>query len=352
MKRCTKCILPDNYPNISFNTKGVCNICDSFERRWSNYDWVEKKKELEKILNKAKAKKRRYDCLVPVSGGKDSAYALYICTKVYKMKVLAVNFNNGFVSSVASQNLSRLAKHFDADYISWGPKWSTLKQAYRTFFLKTGDFCAPCSRAITAYTYRLAFRERIPLIVLGFNPKTDNNPVELEIIDQRLFKDVMGNVISNREKKDFLVFEPIRFLIKRIDLPSYIPYIENDLTSVLDDALGEQGGFSGQMHFDCMVSPVANWLRRRKWGFGKKTQKYSAFIRDGQMTRENALEQAEGLGADDEPENLNYFMEMLELTKDDIERAKELSALNFKHYNPKLIKVVGTLTGIIDKDYK
>ena len=51
-------------------------------------------------------------------------------------------------------------------------------------------------------------------------------------------------------------------------------------------------------------------------------------------------------------QNLNYFMEMLELTKDDIEHAKELSALNFKHYNPKLIKAVGTLTGVIDKDYK
>lgn len=352
MKRCTKCILPESYPNITFDESGICNVCNTFEKRWKNYDWDRKRKELEGVINKVKTKKRRYDCIVPVSGGKDSSYALYVCTQIYKMKALAVNFNNGFVSPVASQNLAKMARHFDADYISWAPKWNTLKLAYRTFFLKTGDFCPPCSRAITAYTYRLALREKIPLIVLGFNPKTDVNPVELEIIDQRLFKDVMGNLMGYREKKDFLIFEPIRFFIKRIDLPAYIPYDEKNITTTLESELGEQGGFSGDMHFDCTVSPVANWLRRRKWGFGKKTQKYSAFVRDRQMTREEALEQSEGPDADNEPEILNSFMEALDVTRDDIERAKKLSSMNFKHYDPKLIRIIGQLTGIIDKEYK
>ena len=352
MKRCAKCILPESYPNITFDNNGVCNVCRSFEKRWSNYDWSGKKRELEDIIEKSKAKNRRYDCIVPVSGGKDSTYALYICTQKYKMKVLAVNFNNGFSSPVASQNLGKMARQFDADYISWAPKWSTLKLAYRTFFLKTGDFCPPCSRAITSFTYRLAQKERIPLIILGFNPKTDINPPEVEIIDQRLFKDVMGNEMSVREKKDFIIFEPRRFLTKRIDLPSYIPFNENNMITELEQALGNIGGFSGGMHFDCIVSSVANWLRRKKWRFGKKTQKYSALIRDGQMTRKEALEQSEGSDADKEPEILNYFMEMLELTRDDIERAKELSPLNFKHYDPKLIRMIGRLSGIIDKDYK
>ena len=340
MKRCTKCILPESYPNIIFDENGICSSCHTFEKRWANYDWGGKGKELESIVNKVKAKNRRYDCLVPVSGGKDSSYVLYVCTQKYKMKVLAVNFDNGFVSPVASQNLAKMAKQFDADYISWAPKWSTLKLAYRTFFLKTGDFCPPCSRAITAYTYRLAKSEKIPLIVLGFNPKTDENPSEVEIIDQKLFKDVMGNEMSKREQKDFLMFEGRRFLTKRIDLPAYIPFNEKNITNELEEVLYNRGGFSGGMHFDCLVSTVANWLRRRKWGFGKKTQKYSALIRDGQMTREEALKQSERSDADREPEILNYFMEMLDLTRDDVERAKKLSPLNFKHYDPKLIRMI------------
>ena len=340
MKRCTKCILPDSYPNITFDENGVCNVCHAFEKRWVNYDWDRKQKELDTIINKVKSKGRRYDCMVPVSGGKDSSYTLYICTQKYKLKVLAVNFNNGFTSPVASQNLGKIARQFDADYISWAPKWSTLKLAYKTFFLKTGDFCPPCSRAITAFTYRLAKNEKIPLIILGFNPKTDENPKEVEIIDQKLFKDVMGNEMSDREQKDFLMFEGRRFLTKRIDLPAYIPFKENDLTKKLENVLQTVGGFSGGMHFDCLVSPVANWLRRRKWAFGKKTQKYSALICDGQMTREEALEQSEGPDADKEPDTLNYFMEMLDLTRDDVKRAKELSPLNFKHYDPKLIRMI------------
>lgn len=322
----------------------MCNYCHSFDKRWKNYDWDKKRNELENIINKAKSKNRRYDCLVPVSGGKDSSYSLYICTQKYKMKALAVNFNNGFVSPVASQNLAKMAKQFDADFISWAPKWSTLKLAYRTFFLKTGDFCPPCSRAITAYTYQLAQHERIPLIVLGFNPKTDENPSEVEVIDQKLFKDVMGKDMSKREQKDFTMFEGRRFLTKRIDLPAYIPFIEENLKSELDKALQTQGGFSGEMHFDCLMARVANWLRRKKWGFGKKTQKYSALICDSQMTRDEALKKAEGPDANKEPEILNEFMEMLDLTRDDIERAKDLSPLNFKHYNSKFIRMIENIT--------
>jgi len=340
MKRCLKCILPENYPRITFDENGICNYCNSFDKKWKKYDWESKGVEIENLIKKVKLKNRRYDCIVPVSGGKDSSYTLYICTQKYKMKVLAVNFNNGFASQVACQNLAVLAKQFDADYISWAPKWSTLKLAYKTFFLKTGDFCPPCSRAITAYTYRLAQHERIPLIILGFNPKTDTNPSEIEIIDQKLFKDVMGQEMNKREQQDFTMFEGRRFLTKRIDLPAYIPFVEKNISCELENLLSIKNAFSADMHFDCKMSPVANWLRRRKWGFGKKTQKYSALICDGQMTREEALEKAEGPEAEKEPEILQEFMELLDLTKDDIERAKELSPLNFKHYDPKLINII------------
>lgn len=352
MKRCSKCILPSTYPNIKYDNRGICNICDSFEKRWKNYDWDKKRIELESIFEKAKSKKARYDCIVPVSGGKDSAYALYICTQIYKMKVLALNFNNGFVSQIAFENLSKMAKSFDADYISWGPKWSTLKLAYRTFFLKTGDFCPPCSRAITAFSYRVAQNEGVPLIILGFNPKTDINPSEVEIIDQRHLKHVMANEITKAEMADFLFFEARRFFTKRIDLPSFIPFREEEIRNVLNDALGADSAFSGGMHFDCTMSPVADWLRRRKWGFGKKTQKYSALIRDGQMTREEALKSAEGPDAENEPESLSVFMKMLDLSSEDIEHAKHLSPLTFKHYNPKIVRFVGKVFGVIDKDYK
>ncbi len=352
VRRCTRCILPDSYPKISYDAEGVCNVCRTFEERWKDYDWESQGHELEVIFDKAKAKKRRYDCMVPVSGGKDSAYALYICAQKYKLKVLAVNFNNGFASPVAAENLAIMARRFDVDFISWSPKWSTLKKAYRTFFLKTGDFCPPCSRAITSYTYRFAQKEGIPLIVLGFNPKTDINPPEIEIIDQRLFKDVIGNSLTDREKKDFLIFEPRRFLTTRIDLPAYIQFNENQMVHELEQFLGSAVEFSGDMHFDCIVSPVAKWLRRKKWGFDKKTQKYAAFIRDGQITREQAMERAEGLDAEKEPEILGDFMEMLNVTRADVEHARELSALNFKHYDPKIIRMIGKLTGVIDKEYK
>ncbi len=175
---------------------------------------------------------------------------------------------------------------------------------------------------------------------------------KVEIIDQRLFKDVIGKKLTEREKRDFLIFEPRRFLTKRIDLPAYIQFNENKMVHELEQFLGNAGGFTGEMHFDCLVSPVAKWLRRKKWGFDKKTQKYAAFVRDGQMTREQAMERAEGPDAEKEPEILEDFMKMLNITRADVERSRKLSAMNFKHYDSRVIRMIGKITGLIDKEYK
>lgn len=161
MIRCTRCILPDGYPEYIFRCTGYLQCVQDFwiqvEGLWLGF---EKKRTRRSIFDKIKAKRRRYDCMVPVSGGKDSAYALYICTHKYKLKTLAVNFNNGFTSPMLMRiwllwrrNLIQTMCHGDQGGAHY-------RRHIGLFSWKRSDFCPPCSRAITSYTYRLAQKER------------------------------------------------------------------------------------------------------------------------------------------------------------------------------------------------
>ena len=120
MRRCSKCILPETYPNIRFNEDGVCNVCTHFETKWKNRDYLKKESELKKILAQYSRKKRRHHCIVPISGGIDSTFILYLVREVYGLNPLAVNYDNGFQSKQARKNIENAINKLDVDYAIFG----------------------------------------------------------------------------------------------------------------------------------------------------------------------------------------------------------------------------------------
>lgn len=101
IKICQRCVLPETFPNIRFNEKGVCNFCMEYKKSEPNF---EKEKELEMIFESLK-RNNPYNCLVPLSGGKDSAFVLYIIVKKYNLKPFAITLNNYFRTKIADINL-------------------------------------------------------------------------------------------------------------------------------------------------------------------------------------------------------------------------------------------------------
>lgn len=116
--RCKRCLLPDSLLGISIDEQGVCNHCRDYERNFAGWDSIKDRKaqEFQQLLEKAKSLKRPYDCLVPLSGGKDSTYALYLATKVYKLRTLAVTLDNGYLSDLAKVNINNALVNCDADH--------------------------------------------------------------------------------------------------------------------------------------------------------------------------------------------------------------------------------------------
>ena len=89
MRTCNKCKLPETYETIEYDENNVCNICNSSVHKNENVNWTERKKMLDKLIEKYRGK-YAYDCIVPFSGGKDSTFQLYYLIKEYNLKPLVV----------------------------------------------------------------------------------------------------------------------------------------------------------------------------------------------------------------------------------------------------------------------
>lgn len=348
MQVCTRCILPETYPRIKFDQDGVCNVCKLFDTTYKDIDYKERQRELERIIGKARKKRKNYDCMVPLSGGRDSSMVLYLAIKVFGLRTLAFSYDNGFLSRQAKNNMEVSTNALNVDFISYKPQVNTIMKAYRTCFLKTGDFCMPCNRGITTAIYRTALEKRIPLILLGYCSKTDAIPREVEMYEQRLLKDVLKDEMSPQELKPFIFPQLKRLFVHRINLPDYFDWKETEnFKRLAAEFIGAD--YSGNVHFDCKVAGVANYIKKIKWGFGKREMKLAVYVRDGIISRDEALQQI--AERDGEPPELDYWLEKLDLRRDDLEKVKHLSYDGFKTYDFRMLKLLKKYTRLVSHPY-
>lgn len=342
MKRCSKCILPENYPNISFNEEGVCNLCVNFENKWSKHkkeNFATLQSKLEHIFRWAKKKNRKYDCLVPISGGKDSAYVLYLCKFKYKLKVLAYHFDNGFVSPQAKENIRNIVEGADVDYISFAPRWELLRKMYSHLLLKTGHFCSACTLGYQSTSYKIAEKEKIPLIVVGSSRRTEGViPKEMIYHDARWFRNVLQDEIAGDDLEDWMYYSLTKVAkrlffgkIKYVRLPFYLDWNLDEIEGIIRKHLGWQDP-SRSDHMDCIMTPVMNYLYVKKWGFGVKTVNYSARIRDGQMSQQETLKKVAVEESNDEPEIMDEFLNRLGLSRNTLKGVESMNHLDYGSY--------------------
>ncbi len=293
---CTKCILPEGYPGISFDETGVCNYCRKWESKWQEMNFEDSEGQLESILSKFRGKSKPYDCLIGLSGGKDSSYAAYILKK-YNMNPLGCTFNNGFLTDVALHNINAAVKALSMGHVFTSHNSGYQKNYFRHFLKTAGEFCTVCNTGIRAALYRTARSYGINLIVSGFSPRTEaNSPREFFTSTAGYFHNVCReNGFSQKEIHGYEyvnLFQRVSSQLRHspyfLYLPNYIPWNEDEFIQVMVDEMNWKGSF-GEQHTDCRMNDAKEYLKLKKFGMVELVAKFSSLVRDNQLTRDEAL---------------------------------------------------------------
>lgn len=329
---CQRCILPDNYDGIHFDENGVCNICNYYDKKWGQKDETKSKAELDRIIEHYRARHGRYDCIVPLSGAKDSTYVLYYLKKEYNLNMLAVNFKMGFQTEQTIENMENACKILDVDFVSFLPRWGVLKNAYATCFKKAGEFCLPCNVGTAATVYHAAEDYQTPLIVWGYTAQVEISPIwrGIHFCREKLFKKILQDEISDEELEWFFI-DPIkrRIPLHPISLFSYIKWDPDIIFKTLKSELKWREGPYGWDKVDCNVFPVAKYLRKKRSGFSRATITNAAAVRVGLLSREEALQKVKDEEIIEEPPIMDEWLEKLDLTREDIVDFEKRNRLDF-----------------------
>jgi len=342
MKRCTKCVMPETWPGISFDEGGICSICRENEKE-IDFDWNKRQEILKEILKKyknhAKEKGNKYDCLVGYSGGKDSAYILWAAVKKYGMTPLVATFDHSFkLSEDAEYNLMEIPKKLNCDHIRF-----TIGNDFRNALCKKGievmgDFCWHCHNGVGTLPARISKQWDIPLQIWG-EPSAKYQTYgaysydDLEEQDEEHYKKVFQAGITPEiilpegyEFRDLLPFMWPQgvFELKAIYLGNFEPWDQREHVDIITKELGwrtakVEGTYVNWDKVDCPYEPVRDWQKWMKFKFARTTFQASKDIREGRITREAALKLIEKYDGN-RPRALDAFIKETKISEEDFNR--------------------------------
>jgi len=170
MKYCKRCVYPENAVNLFFDEEGICSACRTFEKfeQLSAEHWANRKKRFEQIVEELRKKnKSDYDCVIAVSGGKDSYYQTHVICQEYGLKALLVTYHGNNYLPEGDYNRDRMRQVFNADHMVVGPSVDVLKKLNRITFRKMGDMNWHNHCGIKTVPVQVAVRYNIPLVIWG-----------------------------------------------------------------------------------------------------------------------------------------------------------------------------------------
>jgi hypothetical protein len=346
INRCKKCILPTSLPSVQLDEQGVCNHCRTFERKFADWDATKDKRReaFEKVIKQTKKLNRPYDCCIPLSGGKDSTYALYICDRIYGLKCLAITFDNGFLSDQARLNIDQAIRHSSADHIYYSINRRTMLALYRQFILSTGNLCSACMRGIGMVTYFPPRAFNIPLLVTGNGRRNTYLRFFPEVFtrgDRNYFKNVLDAAGTDircgplcPKESDWDLKMIFRLGSKTLGIPNpthqyfldlydyfepsfdeIYPTINKEMGWVMKDGLYE--------HSDCLLHEVPFFLHTLKFPeLSEKTIYLSHQVRLGNLSREEAMKKELELNRDrTPPPALSEFLKEIGMSEEEFSKA-------------------------------
>jgi N-acetyl sugar amidotransferase len=344
---CQRCVMPHTKPDLKIDAEGVCSACRYYERR-KTIDWEARKRELETLLDAYRSRDgSNWDCIVPVSGGKDSTYQVVRVLQL-GMHPLCVTATTCDLSEIGRQNIQNI-KNLGVDYVEFSPNPVVRRKLNRIGLLQVGDISWPEHVGIFTIPVRAAVQYGVPLIVWGENSQdeyggpaaaSENNVLDRSWLEE--FGGLLGLRVSDLagqegiEPKHLIPYTyPTDDELKRVGvtglfLGHYLPWdgLSNTLVARAFgfNTLGTtvEGSMVDYENLDNHQTGIHDYFKFLKFGFARATDIACLHVRRERITRQDALEivrQRDGkfpstyLG-----KSLEDILRPLELTVDDFER--------------------------------
>jgi N-acetyl sugar amidotransferase len=336
MKYCATCVTPWNRPNIRFDASGRCNCATKTEKRL--IDWPSRERDFRDVVANARSRSAGYDCLVPVSGGKDSTWQILTCLE-YGLKPLAVTWRPPGRTRIGQDNLDNLIR-LGVDHIDYSISPDVEKRFTLLAFEKYGTPALPMHMAIFSIPLQLAAKLSIPLVVWGENSAfeyggTDDVRAGFKLDSAWLAAHGVTHGTSARDwvgvggltQQDMVPYtSPSDAELERAGVLAVFLgyYFEWDPERSL--AAAEAHGFKRRLEgartgywdyadIDDDFISIHHWLKWYKFGFTRTFDNLSVEIRSGRMTRSRALEVLRERGDETPRADIAKFCSWLGITE-------------------------------------
>ncbi len=310
MDRCTRCILPKTFPGIRFNDQGICNFCLEFKGvKYLKEKKAEYNKRFEKLVEEYKGK-NVYDALMCYSGGKDSTYTLAILKENYGLNILALTYDNSFLSDQTIKNIRIVMEKLGIDHIFFKPRFDMFKKiiiecAKKNIYPpktieRASTICTSCMGIVKFSALRMALEKNIPFITFGWSPGQApitssimrNNPKMIKMMQRPLF-DPLYNIVGDEIIPYFLEDE---HFTETYHFPYYInplAFLEYDEELIYQKIF--QLGWKAPRDTDanstnCLLNSFANNVHKEQFNFHPYAFELAKLVREGYLNRDIALE--------------------------------------------------------------
>jgi N-acetyl sugar amidotransferase len=343
---CSKCLFPETKPDLFFNDEGVCSACVAADHKDNSIDWRQREIDFNTIIDKYKKSPNEigYDCLIPVSGGKDSTYQAYFMKEVCGLNPLCVCFETTNLTEVGQANIDNISK-MGIDVIYFKKNYKAYKSMVVEGFKRVGDEMWPNHLGIFTIPIHIAVKFNIPLVIWGENPQQEyGGPVE-SIENKHLnrkwleeFGGLLGNRIQDMVGVDGLTekdltpyFYPSDEDIDRVgvvglflghyffwDAQKQLEIVKKHGFVVKEDGPVE-GTYTNYENLDEKMHGLHDYLKYVKYGFGRATDHACIDVRNNRLTREEGLKLVKQYDGKYPNYGVDEFVKYSGMTKEEID---------------------------------
>jgi N-acetyl sugar amidotransferase len=335
MRYCSRCIIPDTRPNILIGEDGVCNACRAHGTK-RDIDWAAREKAFRAVVQQAKSRTSGYDCIIPVSGGKDSTWQVVRCLE-YGLTPLAVTWKSPARTEIGRRNLENLVR-LGVDHVDYQISPKTERILMRRALTEYGSTAIPMHLAIFGIPLKLAVGLGIPLVVLGENSAFEYGTKDEALtgfkLDARWLRTF--GVTQGTTAADWVSPETPRRSMEGYFAPNdatlesagvlavflgyYFQWDPEETRRIAAEhgfvarQEGPRTGYYDYADIDDDFISIHHYLKWYKFGFTRTFDNLSLEIRNGRLSRKEAVEIVRARGDETPYDDINKLCDFMEMS--------------------------------------